>query len=84
MSITYAATLPVRDETTHASTVLPDEPEPVTVLGIDEVRRGNPAGSSTRRPVSGRSPRQPMGRICSQASRAGSAWLAGEAGRDRR
>ncbi len=28
--------------TAHANTVLPDEPEPVTVLGIDEVRRGKP------------------------------------------
>ena len=31
--------------TTHAGTVLPDEPEPVTVLGIDEVRRGKPSWS---------------------------------------
>ncbi|MFG3701528.1 transposase family protein [Micromonospora sp. NPDC047620] len=28
--------------TAHANAVLPDEPEPVTVLGIDEVRRGKP------------------------------------------
>lgn len=28
--------------TTHAARVLPAEPEPVTVLGIDEVRRGKP------------------------------------------
>jgi transposase len=28
--------------TTHANSVLPDEPEPVAVLGIDEVRRGKP------------------------------------------
>lgn len=28
--------------TTHATAVLPAEPEPVTVLGIDEVRRGKP------------------------------------------
>jgi transposase len=28
--------------TTHASAVLPAEPEPVAVLGIDEVRRGKP------------------------------------------
>lgn len=40
--------------TTHANAVLPAEPEPVTVLGIDELRRGKPhwiwdaqAGSST-------------------------------------
>ncbi|HEY0699686.1 MAG TPA: hypothetical protein VGD43_17950 [Micromonospora sp.] len=26
----------------HAGRVLPAEPEPVTVLGIDEVRRGKP------------------------------------------
>ncbi|GIJ29004.1 hypothetical protein Vqi01_41660 [Micromonospora qiuiae] len=31
--------------TAHASTVLPAEPEPVTVLGIDEVRRGKPCWS---------------------------------------
>ncbi|MFF5075374.1 ISL3 family transposase [Micromonospora olivasterospora] len=28
--------------TAHAEQVLPDEPDPVTVLGIDEVRRGKP------------------------------------------
>ncbi|MET7747664.1 hypothetical protein [Micromonospora sp. NPDC005367] len=28
--------------TAHARAVLPDEPEPVAVLGIDEVRRGKP------------------------------------------
>jgi transposase len=28
--------------TAHATAVLPTEPEPVTVLGIDETRRGNP------------------------------------------
>ncbi|MFI6333223.1 hypothetical protein ACIBBG_33770 [Micromonospora chersina] len=28
--------------TTHVSAVLPDEPEPVAVLGIGEVRRGKP------------------------------------------
>ena len=31
--------------TAHAGTVLPAEPEPVTVLGIDEVRRGKPCWS---------------------------------------
>ncbi|MFI9384641.1 transposase family protein [Kutzneria sp. NPDC052558] len=28
--------------TAHATTVLPDQPTPVTVLGIDEIRRGRP------------------------------------------
>ncbi|WP_347668876.1 transposase family protein [Micromonospora sp. B11E3] len=31
--------------TAHATAVLPDEPQPVTVLGIDEVRRGKPRWS---------------------------------------
>jgi hypothetical protein len=28
--------------TAHASAVVPDQPAPVAVLGIDEVRRGKP------------------------------------------
>ncbi|MFI7026938.1 hypothetical protein ACIBMZ_29920 [Micromonospora sp. NPDC049900] len=42
--------------TAHAAAVLPAEPELVTVLGIDEVRRDNPAEASTRSPRRGPRP----------------------------
>nr|WP_240670145.1 helix-turn-helix domain-containing protein [Actinoplanes solisilvae] len=42
--------------TAHAAKVLPAEPEPVTVLGIDEVRRGKPCWSFDKSPSRGPRP----------------------------
>ncbi|MDM4781352.1 MULTISPECIES: transposase family protein [unclassified Micromonospora] len=48
--------------TTHATAVLPAEPEPVAVLGIDEVRRGKPRWVWDEQAASWNHDRGPMAR----------------------
>lgn len=67
-----------REFTAYAGQVLPEQPHPTEVLGIDEVRRAARSGNRTQKPASGVWPRiagmsallmAPAGRVCSDRSK---------------